>query len=71
MPEKYPEEVGAACLDCGIDYSEFGVDLTLPDDQWKLIHPGVNGLLCATCIARRAAKLRGIIALRCHLDIVT
>ena len=61
----------AVCLDCGRDYSEFGVDLTLPDDQWELIHPGVAGLLCATCIAQRADQLPGIIALRCRLDIVT
>lgn len=70
---QHPEEVWgkAACIDCGRAYSEFGVDLTLPDDQWKLIHPGDDGLLCASCIARRAAQLPGIIALRCRLDIAT
>lgn len=44
------------CHDCGLSYSKFGLDFVLPDQQWKVIFPEQNGLLCANCICRRAAN---------------
>jgi len=57
----------AACLDCGKPYSEFALDVVLPDEQWVLIHPEVNGLLCACCIVDRAAKVPGAITIRAEI----
>ncbi len=48
------------CLDCEKPYSDFGLDMVLPDEHWLKIHPGKNGLLCAQCIVNRAAKIDGI-----------
>lgn len=64
-----PDTPVATCLDCGIPYKSFGVDVTLPDDQWQLIHPDKDGLLCGTCIARRAQKLDCVVALRAKLEL--
>jgi hypothetical protein len=47
------------CLDCGLPYEEHGVDVILTAAQWEMIHPGVSGVLCALCLARRVAKLPG------------
>jgi hypothetical protein len=47
----------AACLDCGLDYEQFPLDVVLADAQWRAIHPDGGGLLCAACIAKRAARL--------------
>ena len=49
------------CADCGMPYSEMGVDLVLPDQQWKVISPtGDEGaILCANCICKRARKVGG------------
>ncbi len=59
----------AKCEDCDLPYREFGLDTTLPDEQWLLIHPeGLHGLLCANCIARRAEKLKGSIAIRATIE---
>ena len=44
------------CLDCGIPYADMGSDLVLPDQQWKVIFPEENGLLCANCICKRVSK---------------
>lgn len=55
------------CADCGARYP-FGMDITLPDDQWELINGGPNGLLCGSCIARRAAKLPAAIAIRARIE---
>jgi hypothetical protein len=46
------------CQDCGILYSDMGLDLVLPDQQWKIICPE-GGILCANCICKRASKLGG------------
>ena len=57
------------CSDCGLLYEEFGLDMTLPDDQWLMIYPkGLSGLLCANCIAKRAEKLSGTIAIRATIE---
>src|SRR5688572_18140783 len=55
----------AVCLDCGMPYSEFPLDVLLPRPQWLEIHPDENGLLCAACIVRRCARIPGVTA--CHL----
>jgi len=64
-------DVIAACQDCGLPYSEFGLDTTLPNLQWSLVQKeGDEGLLCANCIVKRASHLPGIIAARMVLEIV-
>lgn len=53
------------CEDCGHPYSEFGLDTTVSNYQWSLIHPeSSNGILCAKCMVQRASRLPGIIAAR-------
>ena len=56
------------CMDCGLPYSGFPLDATLPDEQWKLIHDSHGGLLCANCMVGRAAKLDGAIAVRMFIE---
>ena len=51
------------CFDCGLPYSEMGLDLVLPDQQWRVLFPEESGLLCANCICKRAAKLNGVVVL--------
>ena len=57
-----------ACLDCGKPYSDFPLDATLPDEQWRMIHDSEGGLLCANCMVARLAKLPGAIAVRMRLE---
>ena len=58
-----------SCEDCGLPYDQFGLDTTLPNDQWLLIHPsGESGVLCATCIARRGHAVPGVVAVRAVFD---
>lgn len=57
-----PTEV-VACIDCGLPYADFGLDLVLPDQQWIIIHPGINGVLCSNCICSRASKHSGTVVL--------
>ena len=60
------------CLDCGMPYQGFPLDMTLPNEQWLMIHPeGEGGLLCAGCIVKRAAKLPGIIVVKARFVFVT
>jgi len=48
------------CLDCGCDYdAAMACDMVLSREQWLLIHPEDDGVLCAHCILRRADKLPG------------
>lgn len=55
------------CEDCGEVYP-FGVDVVLPDQQWRVIHgEGAGGVLCPACIARRA-EVAGATALLCWAD---
>ncbi len=61
----------ADCMDCGLDYEDFGLDMTLPREQWLLIHPADGGLLCANCMVRRAGMLDGAIAMRAEIELVT
>ena len=62
------EEVPLACRDCGATYHEFPLDTTLPDDQWLLINKGYGGVLCASCIVRRAGKLPQAVAVRACIE---
>jgi hypothetical protein len=64
------ERQRAACHDCGCLYERFGLDLTLPHDQWAIVSAGTNGLLCASCICRRAAELPGAIAVRASIEVL-
>lgn len=59
----------AECLDCGKPYVDFPLDMTLPDDQWLLVHPaGFDGLLCAGCIVARAKMLPRVVAVRAQIE---
>lgn len=61
----------ACCLDCGLPYSDFPLDLLLPRSQWLEIHPEDGGLLCAACIVRRIAeKMKGATAVHAVVEIV-
>jgi len=44
------------CNDCRAEYGKMGLDLVLPDQQWKILCPE-GGILCASCICKRASKL--------------
>lgn len=59
--------VKPVCLDCGLAYKKFGLDVILPRSQWLAIHPDDHGLLCARCIVIRAATITRAVA--CHLII--
>lgn len=59
----------AVCLDCGLDYGDFGMDTLLPRWQWLMIHPSEGGLLCANCIVKRAAKIPGAVGLQAVIGI--
>ena len=48
------------CLDCGATDNDMPLDATLPSKQWLLICPE-GGILCASCIVKRAARLRHVI----------
>jgi hypothetical protein len=56
------------CLDCHLPYTDFPLDLTLPDEQWLLIHPDGGGVLCANCIVRRASQLPNVVAVRAYIE---
>ena len=59
------------CEDCGHPYTDFGLDTTISNYQWSIIHPeSNNGILCAKCMVKRASKLSGIIAARMVFEFV-
>ena len=62
-------QLEAACLDCGLPYEQFGMDLQLPRSQWLLIPPEENGLLSACGIVKRAAKLKGACSIQGVIEI--
>jgi len=68
-PIEATPQLKAYCLDCGMDYDDFGMDVLLPRHQWLDIHPAENGLLCALCIVRRAHKLPRAVALHAVIGI--
>ena len=59
----------AVCLDCGLPYEQFPLDVILPRAQWLEIHPAEHGLLCATCIVKRAANVPGVTCAHMILEI--
>lgn len=52
----------AKCADCGLEYKNMGLDLVLPDQQWKVLSPDDN-ILCANCICIRARKHGGTVVM--------
>lgn len=61
--------MGLSCEDCGLSYQDFGLDSTLPNDQWAMIHPtGGGGILCTNCMVNRASRLDGAVAVRMHIE---
>lgn len=50
------------CKDCGTKYSDLGLDMVLPDQQWRVINPN-DDLLCANCICKRAKVHGGTVVL--------
>ena len=65
MKKKKKKEV--KCIDCGIPYRKLGLDLVLPDQQWKVLCPE-GGILCANCICKRAEKLKGSTVILAWID---
>jgi len=61
------------CEDCGLKYQDFPLDTTLPDNQWKDIHPEGDGggILCANCMVKRGSHLPGVIAARMVFEFVS
>lgn len=58
----------ADCMECGLPYAEHGLDVVLPDHQWRMIHPRNDGLLCGRCLAVRASNLPGAVAIRAVIE---
>lgn len=58
------------CEDCDKPYTEFGLDLVLPDSQWEEITGRSDGsvILCANCIVKRAAKLSKFTVVKAQLE---
>ena len=53
------KEKQGQCYDCGVSYSDFGLDLIVSDDVWDRINPTTHqggGLLCPNCICKRLAE---------------
>lgn len=70
MKEKELREIVPSldCMDCGEPNAEMPINTTLPHDQWRRIHDSEGGILCASCIVRRAAKLPRVIACRMRFE---
>lgn len=62
-------QLDAKCLDCGLPYADFPLDVVLPRSQWLEIHPDEHGLLCAACIVKRAANVPGCTVVHMILEI--
>ena len=59
----------AKCLDCGLDYKQFPLDVLLPRAQWLAIHPDENGVLCVACLVKRCALLPGAVVVHAVVEI--
>ncbi len=55
------------CRDCEVPYESLGLDLVLPDQQWRVLCPE-GGVLCANCICKRAEKLSGSTVIQAWID---
>lgn len=53
------------CLDCGAN--DMPLDTVLTGEQWAMICPD-GGVLCASCIVKRAVRLPGVISTCLHID---
>ncbi len=60
--EKQNFDIEIHCKDCGKLYEQFGLDLILPDQQWKMICQE-DIILCANCICKRARHIGGTVLL--------
>jgi hypothetical protein len=65
-----PTSPPAVCLDCGLPYEDFPLDVLMPRPQWLAIHPDESGLLCVACMVRRVSKLRGVTCCRMVFEIL-
>lgn len=54
------------CIDCQCPDEEMPLDAVLTGKQWNLICPG-GGVLCASCIVKRASVLPGVINLTARI----
>lgn len=52
-----PREI-AKCEDCYLPYQNFGMDVTVPNDQWTELtgYTDGEGLLCGPCIIQRGIE---------------
>jgi hypothetical protein len=57
------------CLDCGLAYADFPLDVNLPRAQWLAIHPDEHGVLCARCLVSRASKVPGCTVVHAVLEV--
>lgn len=63
---------GCVCGECGVPYETLGLDIVLPDDQWLMIFPDyeeAGGILCGSCIAKRAAMLPHATVIHAYIDL--
>ena len=56
------------CMDCFKPYKDFGLDMLFPNEQWEMIHPEVDGTLCASCMVKRASKLKHVLVVRAFIE---
>lgn len=71
MIDDYGQTLVTACEDCGKDYDDNWLDVTLPNDQWRAITGHDNEmetLLCGSCMIERGRKLSGVVAARLLFD---
>lgn len=68
-PPKVGDPMHPTCMDCGLPYERFPLDMLLPRSQWMEIHPDDGGLLCAQCIVTRASKLPGALSVQAVIEI--
>jgi len=57
-----------SCSSCLKPYSEFPLDVVLPNDQWRAINGKDGGVLCASCIVMLGSKLPGVTVAHLRFD---
>jgi len=69
-PPTGEEPAVVKCLDCGLPYSQHGLDCMLPRAQWFQVgFKNEGGILCATCIAKRASRISGATVIHMVIEI--
>ena len=68
QPMTAEDRAALRCMDCSAIYADFPLDTTLPDEQWRMIHDSDGGILCASCIVKRASRLPKVIAVRATIE---